>query len=318
MEKYLESISKNRPIKFLFENINLLSIIGWGGVSVYIIIFIILNPNRNTITPMYWDASTHWLEGTALYFRKGIDVNSGFCYFPHAAILNIPFALVPFTLAEVIWRILNIGLLIYGCFCIAEFVNFDKRNISFFLISVFTIVVSYDSMRNGQLNLILVSILCIITDSIKNEKYNSAIFLCILGGALKPYLFIPLLLLCGVFPRKCILPTIVGLILFALFPYFFQNYNYVSNQYNDYWILLGKRNAMGIARGYSDLFGLLRALGLNINVIIQTSISVLIGGLIYLCCLYFKLFQEKYLSIIIYITTSSYILLFSSRTEFNT
>ena len=312
------NLVNNKKIHFLLENINYLSLIGWSAISIYIIVFVIAHPYSNTITPMYWRASIHWLEGSDLYFRKGFDVNSGFCYFPHAAILSVPFALLPFTVAEVIWRILNITLLICACYTIAKLSNFRPIKVSFFIISAITIAVSYDSIRNGQYNLIITSIFCFVTYLLTKGKYKTCIALCILGGALKPYLFIPMVLLCGVFPKKCIPAAVIGMILFLLFPFCFQNTDYVINQYSTYKVLLAKRNSMGLEEGFANLYGILNIFYFWIGLKMQTLISLLGCVAVYLYCLYYKFHRKNYLNIMILITASSYILLFSSRTEFNT
>jgi hypothetical protein len=310
-------MSKNKQFDFIDKKIIYLSILGWGGLAIFLVAFVVFkrNPYDFTVTYNYWDASYKWILGQSL---NETGAASGFLYFPQSAILQIPFALLPFRLAEVIWRILNIFLLALSCFYMVKLWKNVPRNILYFFISVITIALSYDSLRNGQINIILTVLSVFVAYNLAHNRYKTCVVLCLLGTALKPHMIVPLLLVVGVYPKRCIPTAIIGTVLFFLFPFLCQHPDYVVNQYkNTLTILIAAQN-LGHERPWPDFFGMLNLVGINISQISVYFTSFLVGVVIYINSIVFFRRKKGIGSILIMTLAVSFILLFSGRTEMNT
>ena len=61
--------------------------------------------------PIYRYAALAWIHGQRIYELSGIG---GFTYFPQAAILLVPFALLPPALGEIAWRLVSIAVFAFG------------------------------------------------------------------------------------------------------------------------------------------------------------------------------------------------------------
>ena len=81
----------------------------WIGILIYALIAT-LHTGR-TVTGNYYDAALHWLQGIPLYSGSG----GGFIYLPQSAIAYIPFAVMPFPVSEIVWRLLNWTLIFCPC-----------------------------------------------------------------------------------------------------------------------------------------------------------------------------------------------------------
>jgi hypothetical protein len=64
---------------------------------------IILAGNRRTVTPSYRSAALKWLQSEPIYGQNG----RGFVYLPQAAILYVPFAVLPETASEILFSSLH-------------------------------------------------------------------------------------------------------------------------------------------------------------------------------------------------------------------
>lgn len=290
----------------------ILALFLWCLFGVVIIFFVLAQPGKRVVTPVYWEASLDWIKGNNIYAKL-----NHFLYFPHSAILQIPFAVLPFTLAEVLWRILNIAFYAFSCYLISSLLLFKQK--AFLIISAFAIPLAYSSARYGQLNLLVASFLGIVAFLLAHKKYTQSIIICLLGFAFKPYMAVPLLLICCLFPKQCLLPTFLGLIILFLFPYFFQNSGYVWYQYQECMKTLNISMRIGQEFDFAYLFGMLKSFGVYISAFWQISVTLGFAFIIFLYSVYLsKKNPMKENSIIIVTLATIFILLFSSRTENNT
>lgn len=82
---------------------------GWIASTVLFLMSaaLILAESPRSVYPSYQNGSLNWLAGNTLHSGDGVG---GFVYLPQAAVLFIPFALLPRTLAEILWRFFMIGI----------------------------------------------------------------------------------------------------------------------------------------------------------------------------------------------------------------
>jgi hypothetical protein len=292
----------------------------WIGIGLWIIlcvavtVSVVKHPGVRTVTPNFWDASRHWINGETLYSDSG----TGFLYFPQSAILQIPFALTHFVLAEILWRFLSIGLCAFACQQLAK--QISTENNCFTLISLFTVPLLWSSARNGQMNVIVTALIVIGATLLARQKLKIAISLYTVGFALKPYLAVPILLISGVFPRRALPTAILGIILLAIFPFAFQSPQYVVEQYIACIDMLKISMSVGQELYYAYLFGMLKVFGLNIPSNAQLFISMFAGLSIFAFSVYLtqKVRVKPATPILMMLLSTAFILLFSSRTENNT
>ncbi|HSQ78075.1 MAG TPA: glycosyltransferase 87 family protein, partial [Nitrospirota bacterium] len=83
---------------------------GWAALFLVMAASIIAGSGR-TVVPAYRDGALSWLAGETIYNHPGVG---GFVYLPQAAILFIPFSLLPVLAGEVLWRLVNIGVFALG------------------------------------------------------------------------------------------------------------------------------------------------------------------------------------------------------------
>ncbi len=292
-----------------------LTIILWCLFGAYFVFYAVMNPGNHTVTPSYWQASLNWINSQNLYTGKGV----GFLYLPHSAIIQIPFAIMPFTIAEAVWRIVNISLYAFSCYIVALLYRSMSIKKSFLIISLFSLPLAIDSARNGQINLTIASLLCITTYTLTYKNYTLSVIACLIGFALKPYMVVPLLLICGVFPKRCLPSAVAGMLILFLFPFFFQVPDYVFHQYREFLNSLEVAYTVGQRKDYASFFGMLNIFGVNIESSVQMVFSLILALATFFYSLYHSIKSPKEESSIIIISVAiSFILLFSSRTENNT
>lgn len=304
---FFNKLAKNQGLK--------LTIILWCLFGAYFVFYAVMNPGKHTVTPAYWQASLNWINSQNLYAGSGV----GFLYLPQSAIMQIPFAIMPFTIAEAVWRIVNISLYAFSCYIVALLCRFMPVKKSFLIISLFSLPLAIDSARNGQINLTITTLLCIMAYTLTHKKYTLSVIVCLAGLALKPYMVVPLLLICGVFPKRCLPSAAIGVLILFLFPFLFQAPDYVLHQYKEFLNTLEVAHTVGQRRDFASFFGMLNVFGVNIESSVQMVFSLLLALAAFFYSLYHSIKSpEKESSIIIISIAISFILLFSSRTENNT
>ena len=84
--------------------------LGWAALFLATAA-LILHDSSRSVFPAYRFGALQWSSGRFLYELTGIG---GFPYFPQAAILFTPFALLPPALGEITWRLANTGVFALG------------------------------------------------------------------------------------------------------------------------------------------------------------------------------------------------------------
>jgi len=304
---FFNKLVKNQGLK--------LTIILWCLFGAYFVFYAVMNPGKHTVTPAYWQASLNWINSQNLYTGKGV----GFLYLPQSAIMQIPFAIIPFTIAEPVWRIVNISLYAFSCYIVALLCRFMPIKKSFLIISLFSLPLAIDSARNGQINLTIATLLCITAYTLTHKKYTLSVIVCLIGFALKPYMVVPLLLICGVFPKRCLPSAVIGVLILFLFPFIFQVPDYVLHQYKEFLNTLEVAHTVAQRKDFASFFGMLNVFGVNIETSVQMFCSLILALATFFYSLYHSIKSPKEESSIIIISIAiSFILLFSSRTENNT
>lgn len=277
---------------------------------------IIASGSGRTVVPAYHDGAVDWIAGKTLFAHTGVG---GFIYLPQAAILFIPFALLPVAVGEVVWRLVNIGVFAFGILQFARLVRGNAGNGLFPLMTLVTLPMAWDCARNGQATLIITGLMLLaVIDIAQTRWWRVVLWLC-LGVAIKP-LVIVLALLVVVIDRPLSWRLLVGMLLTALFPFLTQHPGYVLQQYADFWSSLTKAVHVGaVDKGWTTPFNALQVIGVSVPEKAQTLLRLAAAlGTLALCWLSRRRHDAVRSAVFVFSLSVVYLMLFSPRTENNT
>src|SRR5574342_1221038 len=195
--------------------------IGWAALFLMVASIIVSGTDR-TVVPSYRIAALNWLAGRGLYDGTGVG---GFVYFPQAAILFVPFALLPQALGEVLWRFIIIGTFAAGLRGFAALVGEKTRKELFPLMTLVAIPLAWDCARNGQATLIMTGFMILaVVDAARNHWWRATLWLA-LSVAIKPLAIVVVLLIAAT-DRPMTWRVLLGMIILALTPFATQHPSY--------------------------------------------------------------------------------------------
>jgi hypothetical protein len=286
--------------------------LAWLAVAVAVTA-LALNGYRRSVVPAYRSAALAWMDGRSLYTTDG----SGFLYLPQAAILYVPFAVLPERVGEALWRIVGIGVFACGTYRLARLARMRSVQDGFALASLVVLPLAWDCARNGQATLLLSGlILSAVVDFTKGRFTRSAVALS-LGLAIKPLAIVPGGVL-AVLDRRILWRLAVGGFLCLVSPFAFQYPGYTAWQYMVCWQSLQVSAHVGVVELWAQPFSVLQLLHVDIPESAQTSIRVAAGiAVAGMCWIAQRRLDSSRLAIFLYSITSTYLMLFNPRTENN-
>ncbi len=285
----------------------------WVVFLLIICTVVSLPSHKRTVTPIYRSASIQWFAGHRIYY----DGIHGFLYLPSAAVLFMPFAWPPFKVSEVLWRIVCIGSLASAVWRLSRLAGQEVRAEMFPLMTVLSIPPAMDGARNGQMNLPLAALMIHAVVDLADRRWWWATLWLSLGLALKP-LMIVLLLLAAAIYRPMIWRLAIGVAVVLLLPFVAQHPAYVVEQYQGYVQKMGMSTRPGNIARFSDLFGLVQSLGVDVPYPVQAAIRALAAVLtLGLCRLGVRSWGDARGAVLPLALASCYLMLFNPRTESN-
>jgi hypothetical protein len=286
--------------------------IGWF-VLFLIVDGMIVSGNTRTFVRSYWIAASDWLAGRNLYDGFGVG---GFVYLPQAAILFVPFSLFPPVLCEILWRIVNIGTFAAGLRSFSRIAGERSGKDLFPLMTLVAIPFAWDCARNGQATLAMAGLMLLtVTDMARSRWWRATLWVC-LSVAVKP-LSIVLLLLVASTERRMAWRVMVWTGVVALAPFLAQHTDYVLRQYAAFLQNTMTAAHVGVvSQGWSTPFTALRVAGLPVPEQVQTVIRIAAAFVTLLLCFVVKRRNDAdNSSVFLFSLASTYIILFSPRTE---
>ena len=290
----------------------------WTGWVVLFLVTaaIIASGSGRTVVPAYREGAVYWMAGKTIFAHPGVG---GFVYLPQAAVLFIPFALLPVVAGEVLWRLVNIGVFAFGIFHVAGLVRGNSGKALFPLMTLVTLPLAWDCARNGQATLIITGLMLLaVVDIVRARWWRVVLWLC-LGVAVKP-LVIVLALLVMVIDRPLSWRLPVGMLVTALFPFLTQHPGYVLEQYAAFWSSLTKAVHVGaVDKGWTTPFNALQLAGVSVPEKLQTLLRIAAAfGTLVLCWLSRRRHDAVRSAVFVFSLSVAYLMLFSPRTENNT
>jgi alpha-1,2-mannosyltransferase len=289
--------------------------IGWAVLAMATAVIIASGSGR-TVVPAYREGAVYWMAGTKLYWHLGVG---GFVYLPQAAVLFIPFALLPVKAGEVLWRFVIIGVFALGIFRFAELAQGRSAKGLFPLMTVVSLPLAWDCARNGQATLAMTGLMLLAVTDIARERWWRAAVWIALGIAVKP-LVVVLAMLVMAIHRPLLWRVPAALAVAALVPFLTQRPGYVLEQYTLFWSSLTTAVHVGsVDKGWTTPFNALQVLGIVVPEKFQTLLRVAAAaGTLALCWLSRRRHDAVRSAVFLFSFSVVYLMLFSPRTENNT
>ncbi len=289
--------------------------LGWAALLLVTTALIAAGSERTAIGP-YRSAALGWLAGGTLYEGTGVG---GFVYFPQAAILFIPFAMLPYLVSEALWRLAMIGTFAAGIRSFARLAGERSETELFPLMTLVSLPLAWDCARNGQATLAMTGMMLLAVVDIARRKWWRAALWLSLGVAVKPLAIVLALLAMAVY-RPLGWRVLLGLVAVALSPFLTQRPDYVLQQYA---ACLGNMTTAAhvgvVSTGWTTPFTALREAGIDVPERVQTIIRILAAfGTLALCFGARRRHDAADAVIYLFSLAVVYLMLFSPRTENNT
>lgn len=277
---------------------------------------IILSGSARTVFPAYREGALSWIAGDIIYKHIGVG---GFTYLPQAAILFVPFSVIPRIAGEVLWRFVNIGVFAWGVYRSAGLLRTQRDREYFPLVTLIALPMAWDCARNGQATLAMTGLMLLAVVDAAHRKWWRTVLWLSLGISIKPLMIVLALLLIAI-DRPLTWRGVVGMVVTAFIPFLTQHPGYVLDQYIACWRNFTTAAHVGASdAGWTSPFHALRLININTPEAIQTALRILAAlGTLWLSLLSRRRHDSIRSAVFVFSLSVAYLMLFSPRTENNT
>ena len=244
-----------------------------------------LQPHRSSVYPIWKAAGHDWLTSHDLYDEKpgGDPIRFGYRYSPLVAGLFTACELVPESLGNVVWRLINVAAFLAALgWWLNKGLPFEFSQLQRGLILLIAAPLALGSLNNGQVNLLLIALMLAAVTASGLGHWNVATLCLGLAIMLKIYPVALALLLVLVYPKRLGFRLLVALALLAAVPFLMQEPGYVVRQYQLWFGRVAHgdnyRRFWPLADSYRDVWLLIRAWGLPIDLHRYTQLQLAGGG----------------------------------------
>jgi hypothetical protein len=202
-------------------------IIGVTALRVFV------SPGRHSIFPVFAQAGHNWLNGIDMYETRDRDC---FRYSPLVGALLTPFALLPDSIGEVLWRLLNATVYLAAVVGRSRVVlspSLSRNDLGLILLLI--IPLSVGCLNNGQSNPLVIGLLLGVMVCVQQDRWNAASLFAAVACFLKVYPIAVVLLLAVLYPRQLIGRFLLAIGLGLGLPFLFQHSGYVLDQYQGWF-----------------------------------------------------------------------------------
>ena len=257
----------------------------WGLAVTLIAIKTVLEPGQHTVVDSYLLGAERWQARQPLY-----DGPQGFLYTPTFALLFSFLLDVPVYLTDLLWRLFIIGLYFLAISQMTQVLqtNHSKPLLGWLgLISLVAVPIAFSGLRNGQLNVVLISVMVLTCCQILKKQWNTAAVLLALTISLKPTFIVFFLLATTLFrPLWSRVPPL--LLIFIALPLVSGGWKYGIEQYGGFIYMARSAAELGmVTPKWASLFNVPAQLwGITVAGDIQNLIKIALAGATWLTCLY--------------------------------
>ncbi len=287
----------------------------WSCVLIVIFIRVAHHPHRNTVFTTYKAAGGNWIAAKDLYTNVG-----GFVYSPLVAAFFAPFSVLPALTANILWRLLNAGMLLGAVWWwlragLHRWIPTHRYGVVFLLLLPLTI----GNLNNGQANPMLIGLLMFAVIGAKTGRWNLAAICIALAAYFKIYPLVVGFLLAILFPRKFAWRLVIALILLGALTFLLQRPGFVMQEYQR-WILTRLHDDRKLYKpdiAPRDLWLLLRFLHIPVSKGAYTVMQIGGGAAIAAVCLFGKInhWSLNRLLVALFTLASCWMLLLGPATE---
>ncbi len=186
---------------------------------------------ERSLYPLLIDSGRHWLANINIHY----GTTHSFQYWPGFAVLFVPFNFLPDLAGSLLWSGLCFFLYIFAAHKFSRtFFSGWQRGI--FILALLPI--AYEGLMNQQSNPLFAALIMLGLVNIKHRNWWLASFCFIFPGIVKiaPLCFGLLVLAC--FPRKLWWRYLIMLAWFIAFPFGYNHFAYVLQQYKNWLDIL--------------------------------------------------------------------------------
>lgn len=284
----------------------------WLLLYSVVLLFILCGSER-TVTPLYFEAAENWRRGEGLYVAGG----RGFLYLPQAAILAIPFQLLPRIPGEIAWRFISIGTFALGILRLSRVASKSHPNTMFAVMSCLAAPLAWSSALNGQSTLPMAGLMMLATgELVDNRSWRGAALLA-LALAVKPLALVMLLVAASLWPKMFVRLLVVCAAMLAV-PFLLQSPEYVAGQYAACLTMLRDAARLGAQKPWAQLFGMLQVAHIEFSESVQMGMRLLAAVLTLAAAWHAQRRLEASRALLyVYALATCYLMLFNPRTENN-
>jgi hypothetical protein len=257
----------------------------WGGLVLGLAVFGYLYPWSHNVFNVYALAGRSWWVGRDLYATEG---DAFYRYSPLFAIGVSPFALLPGSWGNALWRIFSCAM--YGAGLWSWGRRFlpgaaGRTELAAFLLLV--LPTSIHSMYNAQANLVMLGAVLLGLSAAADERWNSASTWLALATLIKGYPIALALLLAALYPRRFATRFVGAMLLGLLLPFAAQWPTVVAAQYTSWWAHLRESTTLMRER-LRSLDYLFVVYGRPLSPRTFLEIQVLAGVAVLAICLFYR------------------------------
>ena len=230
----------------------------WLLALLVVSVMVVRDPSRRSVTPVFHLAAERWAARSDLYADP-----RGFHYLPQFALLFAPFHALPVPIGDLLWRIVSVGLVLWGLAAFLDRLAADEPGRRFLIAAALALAPCLGSMRNGQTNLAFGGLVLLLAANLASSRWIAASACLVALVALKP-LGLVFVLLAPWFYRRLLVPVGAGLALLAALPFLFAPQAYAAAEYRAAWAHLASWSGTTESR-FADLSALLRMAGVGLS-----------------------------------------------------
>lgn len=309
----------------------------WMLVIVTVCVLAARGQGANSVTQVYRQATSAWIEGRSMYPPTEQINGDGWIYPPPTVMVFMPKAIiergtravvaphlgneraaaVAIATGDVFWRVVSGMILALSIFRLSRLLCARGHGEWFFMMTLLAIPASLGSMLNGQINVLMAGAIVLGFVGIAERRWGWACVWLTLALVCKPAGVVGVLLAAALWPRQ--MWRLVPLIALALLlPMSMNAPAYVLSEYQ------AAAEAISVAsrldtRVFADLGGLLTSLGVFPGGAAMTVLRVAVSLIVLLLCwCALRRLGPVYGAVMTMVLCAAAMLLLSPRTEGNT
>ena len=283
----------------------------WAIVFLVFTAVTIAKPEFRSVTSAYRNASENWLAGREVYSQREGEMN----YLPQFAILFSPFERLPKAVGDTLWRLLQMGVFVSALRRLATMVQSGRKDL-FLLVSILAAPGAFNTVMNGQSNLLLAGAMGHAAVDLLNRRFWAVAGWLIAGLIAKP-IAVVMVLLVAVTDRAVIPWLLGGMALTALAPLAFDAWPTVAGSYSA-WFRQLLLLAPSEEPRFEDLAGLLRVPGWHLDPGVWFVLRVTAGAAILAAWwIGSRRLEGPHRVLALLGLSAGYLMLFNPRTESN-